>query len=179
MLANPADNTPSPYFFYDWGGIKVENASGRHFAIYRLAEMYLFAAEAIAQAEGVTAQAVTALASIRARAYEYGGVTKDDIVAELSALTKDEFIEQVWLERYRELVFEFKDWNLIQRTRKYPKTNAMDASIPLGTAQFVDITTVGTGFSGTKLFTVDNLLWPIPYTEMERNPNLTQNPGYE
>ena len=179
MLLFTADITPTPYFYHDYGAVKVVNSSGRHFALYRLAEMYLFAAEAIAQTEGVTAQAVDALAVIRARAYEYGGISKDKIAAELSALSKDEFIEQVWLERYRELVFEWKEWNMIQRTRKYPKTYTMDASIPLGTVKFVDITTVGTGFSEPKLFTVNNLLWPIPWTQMRLNPNLTQNPGYE
>jgi hypothetical protein len=178
MLNNPGHNTPSPYFFYDWGGVKTENVSGRHFALYRLAEMYLFAAEAIAQTEGVTAEAVDALATIRARAYELGDVSKTTITSQLAALSKEQFIEQVWLERYRELVFEFKDWNLIQRTRKYPKTNAMDSSIPVGTVQFVDVTTVGTGFSGSKLFTVNNMLWPFSFQQTQRNPNLTQNPGY-
>jgi len=185
-LYNPEDNTPTPYFYYDWGAVKVQNSSGRHFAYYRLAEMYLFAAEIIAQTDGVTTQAIDALATIRARAYEWGytkeeidaGKPKSDIVAELTGLSKEQFIEQVWLERFRELVFEFKDWNLIQRTRKYPKTHAMDASIPVGTAQFVDITTVGTDFS-TKNFSIDNLLWPIPQTQMQRNPALApNNPGY-
>lgn len=178
MLPHPEVFTPSPYFYHDYGAVKIENASGRHFALYRLAEIYLFAAEAIAQTEGVTSQAIDALATIRARAYEYGGVTKDEIVSELAALQKEQFIEQVWLERYRELVFEWKEWNMIQRTRKYPKTNVMDASIPLGTAQFVDITTVGTGFSEPRLFTIDNLLWPIPSMEINNNPNLTQSSGY-
>ena len=179
LFPNPELNTPTPYFFYDYGAVKIENSSGRHFALYRLAEMYLFAAEAIAQTEGVTAQAVDALATIRARAYEYGKITKGEITAQLQTLSKEKFIEEVWLERYRELVFEFKDWNLIQRTRLYPKTNPMDASIPTGTAQFVDITTVGTDFSGTKRFSVNNLLWPIPESQMQRNPNLVNNPGYE
>ena len=181
----PANNLPCPYFFYDYGQVKNENISNRHFPIYRLAEMYLFAAEAIAQAEGVTAQAVDALATIRARAYVYGAgdITKQNdvktaLVNELSALSKDAFIQEVWLERYRELVFEFKDWNLIQRTRLYPKTNPMDTSIPVGTAQFVDFTTVGTDHSGTKLFTPDYLLWPLPLQQIQRNPNLVQNPGY-
>ena len=186
LLYNLASNTPSPYFFYDWGGVKVVNTSGRHWALYRLAEMYLFAAEAIAQSEGVTAQAIDALASIRARAYEWGyteeeresGKPKADIIAELSGLSKEKFIEEVWLERYREFVFEFKEWNMIQRTRMYPKTNVMDASIPIGTAQFVDITTVGTDFSQGKNFSVNNLLWPFPLSQCQRNPNLTQNPGY-
>jgi len=178
LLLNPETNTPSPYFYYDWGGVKNVNSSGRHFAIYRLAEIYLFAAEAIAQAEGVTDQAVNALATIRARAYELGGVSKETISTQLKALSKQQFIEEVWLERYRELVFEWKDWNMIQRTRKYPKTNAMDSSIPKGTAQFVDVTTVSTGFAGSKNFTVNNLLWPFPLQQTQRNPNLTQNPGY-
>ena len=178
LLYTPADNSPTPYFYYDWGAIKVQNSSGRHFALYRLAEMYLFAAEAIAQVEGVTEQAVDALATIRARAYEFGDVSKATIVSQLTGLSKEQFIEQVWLERFRELVFEFKDWNMIQRTRKYPKTHAMDSSIPLGTAQFVDITTVGTDFSEGKNFSLNNLLWPIPITQMQRNPSLVQNPGY-
>jgi len=179
LLYSPSDNTPTPYFYYDWGAVKVQNSSGRHFAIYRLAEMYLFAAEAIAQTEGVTAQAVDALASIRARAYELGNVSKATIESQLSGLSKDQFIQEVWLERYRELVFEFKDWNLIQRTRLYPKTNAMDSSIPKGTAQFVDITTVGTDFSEGKNFSLNNLLWPIPITQTQRNPALLpNNPGY-
>jgi len=177
LLPNPERNTPSPYFYYDWGGVKNENSSGRHWAFYRLAEMYLFAAEAIAQTEGVTAQAVDALATIRARAYEFGGVSKETITSQLSGLSKDEFIKQVWLERYRELVFEWKEWNMIQRTRLYPKTNAMDSSIPKGTAQFVDITTVGPEFT-TKKFSVNNLLWAFPLSQTQRNPNLTQNPGY-
>ncbi|MDR2232421.1 MAG: RagB/SusD family nutrient uptake outer membrane protein [Tannerella sp.] len=178
LLENSELNTPSPYFYYDWGGVKNENSSGRHFAIYRLAEMYLFAAEAIAQAEGVTAQAVDALATIRARAYGYGEVSKETIASQLSSLSKDQFVEQAWLERYREFVFEWKEWNMIQRTHKYPKTNAMDSSIPVGTAQFVDVTTVTTGFSGSKLLSENNLLWPFPLEQTQRNPNLTQNPGY-
>ncbi|MDR0796368.1 MAG: RagB/SusD family nutrient uptake outer membrane protein, partial [Tannerella sp.] len=112
-----------------------------------------------------------------ARAYEFGNVSKETIVAQLKALSKEQFVEQIWLERYRELVFEWKDWNMIQRTRKYPKTNAMDSSIPKGTAQFVDVTTVGPEFT-TKNFTVNNLLWPFPLQQTQRNPNLTQNPGY-
>ena len=174
------NNTPAPYFFYDYGAVKGSTtASGRCWAMYRLAEMYLFAAEAIAQTEGVTAQAIDALASVRARAYEYGGVTKEEIVAGLQGLSKEKFIEQVWLERYRELVFEFKQWGQIQRTRKYPKTNSMDSSIPKGTAVFVDITTVGTDFSKGKNFSVDNLLWPFPESQIQQNRNLTQNPGYK
>lgn len=179
LMNHPETNSPAPYFFYDYGAVKgSSNASGRHFALYRLAEMYLFAAEAIAQTEGATSQAVEALAAIRARAYEYGEVTNEEIIASLSGLSKDKFIEEVWLERYRELVFEYKQWNQIQRTRKYPKTNAMDSSIPKGTAQFVDVTTVGTDFSKGKNFSVDNLLWPFPESQLQRNTKLTQNPGY-
>ena len=179
FLYNNENNTPAPYFFYDYGAVKGSStASGRHWALYRLAEMYLFAAEAIAQTEGVTAQAVDALASVRARAYEWGGITKEEIVAQLQGLSKEKFIEEVWLERYRELVFENKQWNQLQRTRVYPKTNSMDSSIPKGTAQFVDITTVGTDFSKGQNFPLHYLLWCFPESQLQRNPNLTQNPGY-
>jgi hypothetical protein len=181
IMVHGETDTPSPYFYHDHGQIKgATTNSGRHFAIYRLAEMYLFAAEAIARDEGVTPEAVDALASVRARAYEHAGVTKAQIVSELTALSVQDFVEQVWLERYRELVFEFKCWNMIQRTRLYPVTNVMDATVPVGTARFVDITTVGTGFAGTRNFHLNNLLWPIPFSEMQRNPALRpNNPGYE
>ena len=202
IVDNEPDNTPTPYFYYDWGAVKTQNASGRHFALYRLPEMYLFAAEAIARTpEGVSAQAIDALATIRARAYVLGAFpdmtkaeldavtaaqiaaalpgVKAEIVAELTGLTPDEFVREVWLERYRELVFEYKEWNMIQRTRMYPKTNPMDNSVPVGTAQFVDITTVGTDFSLGRNFSVDNLLWPIPEIQIQRNPLLLpNNPGY-
>ena len=179
LFPNPELNTPTPYFYYDYGAVKIENTSGRHFAIYRLPEMYLFAAEAIAKSEGVTSQAVDALATIRARAYELGEISKEAIAAELSAISVDQFVEEVWLERYREFVFEFKDWNMIQRTRKYPKTNPMDSSVPVGSAQFVDIVTVGTDFSGSRQFSLNYLLWPLPENQLQRNPNLVNNPGYE
>ena len=202
IVPNEPDNTPTPYFYYDWGAVKDNNSSGRHFALYRLPEMYLFAAEAIARtSEGVSAQAIDALATIRARAYVLGafpGLTKEEldavsadeiaaalpgvkanIVTQLTGLSPDAFVREVWLERYRELVFEYKDWNMIQRTRLYPKTNPMDSSIPVGTAEFVDITTVGTDFSQGKNFSVNNLLWPIPEIQIQRNPLLLpNNPGY-
>ena len=55
----------------------------------------------------------------------------------------------------------------------------MDSSIPVGTAQFVDITTVGTAWSMGVNFSVNNLLWPIPIRQIQRNPALLpNNPGY-
>jgi len=39
MLFNDERFTPSPYFYHDYGAVKIKIASGRHFALYRLAEM--------------------------------------------------------------------------------------------------------------------------------------------
>lgn len=106
-------------------------ASPKSISIYRFAEVLLIAAEAIAQNEGVTSEAVGYVAKIRSRAYPK--VDESEIISQLAALSKEQFIEEVWKERLREFPLEMKLWNDIQRTRKYP--------IPLqgGNITFVDI----------------------------------------
>jgi hypothetical protein len=129
--------------------------------------MYLIAAEAIAQSSGVNAEAAGYLATIQARASM--NKTKAEITTTLMALSKDDFIKEVWKEKIRELIFENKIWNDITRTRMYP-------TVKDGVFTFVPI--VGATNPWGKTFTEKNLLFPIPNDEMQRNPKLVQNPGY-
>ncbi len=177
---NPESNTPSPYFYYDFQALKETNSSGRHWAIYRLAEMYLFAAEAIAQAEGVTAQAIDALVAVKKRAY----ITKTEAQIRAAIPTaKQAFIEEVWRERYRELPVEYKAWWDIQRTGKYPKTNeysqytpADNPAIDRGDCIFVDASTVYNevrGEAGTKYpWAGKSMYLPFGESVMQKNPKL-------
>ena len=88
------------------------------------------------------------------------------------ALSPDEFVEEVWEERYRELVFQFRLWHDIQRTRMFPETSADNT----GEINYVNV--VGHPNKWGKPITEKDLLFPIPETEVQRNPALTQNEGY-
>jgi hypothetical protein len=131
----------------------------------------LIAAEAIARSEGVTPEAVNHLAEVRSRAY--WKTDPAQIQAELQALPANEFVEEVWEERFRELVFEFQTWYDIVRTRKYPITSAAAN----GEITFVDV--VGQMNPWGRTFAARHLLLPISEAERQRNPSLgEQNPGY-
>lgn len=97
----------------------------------------------------------------------------EQVKAELNSLSSDDFIEEVWEERYRELVFEFQLWFDMIRTRKYPETSASNR----GEINFVEL--VGQTNNWNKVFEEKHLLFPIPEAERQRNPSLgDQNPGY-
>lgn len=161
----------SPYFWFDEDAMFVSGRGGRDVKIYRFAEILLIAAEAIAQSEGVTQEAVKYLTDVRARAYHT--TPRTTIEASLSGLSKEEFIEEVWIERMRELPFEMRIWSDIQRTRKYPVTDESNK----GTAEFVDV--IGAVNPWGQTFQEKHLLYPLSNNEMQRNPELVQNPGYE
>lgn len=170
FLYNLPSNTPSPYFYLDETDLYETGRSSRSFPLKRYPEALLIAAEGIAQSTGVTEEAAEYVAQVRARAYV--NTTKEAIKTELMALSKQAFIEQVWIERMREFPFEWKIWTDIQRTQKYPVT---DNARP-GTVTFVDF--VGAKNNWGQTFTERDRLWPLSYNEIQRNPELTQNPGY-
>lgn len=157
----------TPYFWFEPEALYSTNISQKDQCHYRLAEMYLIAAEAIAQTAGVNTESAGYLATIIARASL--NKTKEQITTELLSLTKDEFIKEVWKEKIRELIFENKIWNDITRTRMYPTTSN-------GAFTFVPI--VGAQNPWGKTFAEKNLLLPFPNDEIQRNPKLVQNTGY-
>lgn len=158
----------TPYHWLDETAAFETATSGKDVVIYSYADVLLIAAEAIAMSEGVTGEAVDYLAQVRARAYWQQDIA--DIKVALSALSPEDFVEEVWKERYRELVFEFRLWADMVRTRKFPETSN-------GEINFVDL--VGHTNSWGKTIQEGNLIFPIPETERQRNPSLgDQNPGY-
>lgn len=107
---------PAPYFWLtSETGIAASNK--QYFGIYRYAEVLLMAAEAIAYSEGLTPEAVNYLFQVRARS------TSDlqiELSKKLSVLPVNKFVEEVWLERLRELPYEMKHLSDILRTDHYP-----------------------------------------------------------
>ncbi|MCC5942080.1 MAG: RagB/SusD family nutrient uptake outer membrane protein [Balneolaceae bacterium] len=159
-----------PYLWFEEGAVFGNARGTRNLNHVRFSEVLLIAAEAIARSEGVIPEAVGYLADVRDRAY--WTIDRADIVASLSGLSVDAFVEEVWKERYKELALDFKAWHDIQRTRKYPVTNSENP----GTVNFVNV--IGADNNWGVQFSERDLLYPIADAEMQRNENLTQNPGY-
>ncbi|WP_085536132.1 RagB/SusD family nutrient uptake outer membrane protein [Massilibacteroides vaginae] len=161
----------APWIFYDEDALLNTGRSGKDYAIYRYAEVLLIAAEAIAQSEGVTSEAVKYLADVRSRAYTT--TNRTEIESALQGLSKDDFVKEVLIERMRELPYEMRIWQDIQRTRLYPTTS----SSAKGKVNFINV--IGAKNPWGQTFKESHLLWPISKNEMQRNPSLVQNPGYE
>jgi len=166
-----AKDGPGAWYFYTYEDLLVNGYSSKDRDLYRYAEALLLGAEAIAQSEGVTAEAAKYLAEVKARA-NMEGKTVATIAAELQGLSKEAFVEECWKERLRELPFDFKIWDDCVRTKKFPKIS----NTTKGEVTFVNLVG-GTNASGSVIKESD-LLWPISPDELQRNPNLTQNPGY-
>lgn len=162
---------PTPFIWHDDIALFETASSGKDIVIYSYSDVLLIAAEAIARSEGVTSEAVDYLAQVRARAYWKQDI--NTIKSSLSALSPEAFVEEVWKERLRELVFEFHLWFDILRTRKYPVTNAGDP----GEITFADV--IGQTSHWGKTYEEKSLLFPLSDNERQRNPSLGENnPGY-
>jgi len=151
---------PALYKFYleEAAGAKGDLNSDENWTLLRYPEVLLIYAEASNEVEGPTTYSYAQVNKIRTRA----------TLPALQGLTKDEFREAIWRERYHELAYENKSYFDIQRTRK---------AYNLKTGKFEDATTY-VNEAGYK-FTLDYLLWPIPQKEIDANPKLKpQNPGW-
>ncbi|MCD7712906.1 MAG: RagB/SusD family nutrient uptake outer membrane protein [Firmicutes bacterium] len=174
---NVTFNQSAVWRFYDEKALYETTEGDKDITILRYAEVLLIAAEAIAKSENaVTEDAIRYLVDVRERAYVYpgseSGITRGDIEAQLGGLSVEKFVEEVWTERLRELVFEYKVWDDIQRTRMYPQASATNP----GTVDWIPVLGATNPFGAT--YHEKYLLWPISDNEIQRNPSLTQNPGY-
>ncbi|MBT1686292.1 RagB/SusD family nutrient uptake outer membrane protein [Dawidia soli] len=168
---NPVTFRETPYIWFDENALFTTGNSGKDVAIFTYSDVLLIAAEAIAQSEGVTGEAVDYLTEVRARAYWMQDPA--DVAADLAGLATPEFVEEVWTERNRELVFEFKTWFDILRTQRYPQTSEANP----GEVTYVDV--VGATNPWGKTYTSTYLLLPLSNNERQRNPALgDNNPGY-
>lgn len=142
-------------------------ATSHNYSMMRYAEVLLIAAEAAVEL-GDNASATTYINEVRARA-RMGGDTQTGagtpVTVAPSAVPADitgtVTANDVLEERRLEFAFECKRWYDIARRK-------------IGAEVFS-----ASGLEGEKpAFTDDDYLMPLPGDELERNPNLTQNPGY-
>ena len=127
---------------------------GENYIIFRLAEVYLMAAEAENELNGPSG-AYQYINRLRERAYEPD--------QPLSGLSQEEFFEALVAERRWELAGEGKRrFFLIRR-------GILEERIQ---------NTRHCAYNPKENFEPHHTLFPIPEEEIQLNPNLTQNPGY-
>lgn len=127
----------------------VAQDNGNDFAWFRLGEIYLVKAEALNEQSPGSGAALTLLNTLRARAF--------NPAQPLGAVDRSVILN----ERLFELLGEGKRRQDLVRFGNY--TGRADAS----------------GMAGGKVASADYfVLMPIPQTQLDANPNLTQNSGY-
>ena len=153
--AVPNDSTPFWNKWWDPSSTAVTNQSAANVPIIRYAELLLIHAEAENEANGPTAKAYKSLNKVRKRA----GLP--DLT---TGLTKDQFRDSLYLDRRLEIAFEYIRWFDLIRQK--------DAA---GNSTFVtNLHKVGKTNATNK-----HRLYPIPQSEIDNNPLLKQNPGWE
>jgi len=161
------------WYFFDEDALLNTGRGTKDWNIYRYAETLLIAAEALAKSTNtVSVTAAGYLAEIKARA-DVNGKTAAAYTAELQALSVDDFVEECWRERLRELPLEYKMWDDCLRTGKFPVVS----ETVKGKIDFVPL--VGAQNASGATFKDSDLLWPISLEELQRNPELTQNADYQ
>jgi hypothetical protein len=145
------------------GAINNREDTPINFPLIRYADVLLMLAECYNE-QNKQDDAVDLINEVRARV-GMPGINSGP--AWLAATTKDQVFERIKHERAVELAAEghrfgdFKRWGLLETLN--------------GKAE--------KGFTGktyyTKVVRERDYLWPIPQTEIDQNPNLTQNPGWE
>ncbi|HMG07859.1 MAG TPA: RagB/SusD family nutrient uptake outer membrane protein [Mucilaginibacter sp.] len=128
-----------------------------NWTLLRLPEAMLIYAEATNEVSGPTPEAYTQINKIRARAN----------LQPLSGLSKDQFREAIWKERYHELAYENKAYFDIQRTHQVydVKNNKFGPATSTPNEQGVTMKE-------------QYYLWPVPQRERNTNTKLTQNTGW-
>ena len=127
------------------------NVDDNNYMVFRYAEVLLMIAEAANEINGADGEAYAALNEVRRRAYR--GSTAFDLPPGLS---REGFRKAVQDERYKELHHEGKRWWDLLRWDIYQSRMAEFGKV---VQEF-------------------RRLYPIPQSQLDQNPNLTQNPGY-
>lgn len=147
---------PVKYGNWDVLPIDYSTLSEQDWILLRYAEVLLIYAEAKNEATGPDASVYDAINQVRARP----GVDMPPIPA---GLTQDEMRQRIRDERRVELALEGTRWADILRWR---------------TAEHYIPTIVDAGGVRRRFDPSKNYLLPFPQTEIDINPNLVQNPGY-
>ncbi len=130
--------------------------NGNDYPFFRLAEMYIIKAEALNELRGPNQESIDLLNVLRARVFD-----PDEPLQLADYPTKEALRQRILQERLFELFYEAKR-----------RQDLVRIPGPDGTPSFL---LPWTFKDRSQPF---RLLFPIPQTQMDANPNLVQNPGY-
>lgn len=145
------------YKFFHVESALGNGISDENWTFLRLPEAMLIYAEASNEVNGPTADAYAQVNKIRARA----------LLPPLAGLTKEQFREAIWKERYHELAYEDKAYFDIQRTHMIYDVINNKFSDAFSTPNEQGV-----------VMKQQYLLWPVPQREINNNKKLTQNTGW-
>jgi len=151
----PGDSVPFFNKYWDPANVTNLSESGANVPIIRFSEVLLILAEAENELNGPTGIAYDNINKVRRRA----GL--DDLT---EGLSQNQFRDSVYLERRLEFVFEYQRWFDLIRQRDASGNGILEESL-----RKVGKTNVS----------AKHYLFPIPQQEIDLNPNLEQNPGWQ
>ena len=166
-----------------YGSRYSDGNNGSNWVIYRLSDIMLLKAEALAQQlrEGSDAETIAYNTPILAQAFSLVNAvnkravcqaTLQDTLVATDYNTKAQMEELVLQERQRELMFEGKRWyDLVRRSQRDGNTQT------LVNAALRKVTTGGSLIQN-KLTKMDAIYWPYNNDEIKVNKNLVQNPAF-
>lgn len=166
-----------------YGSKYTQNQNGTNWIIYRLTDIMLLKAEALAQMvrDGDNPENSEYNRSILDRAFTLvNAVNKrslcqnqlNDTLRRADYTTKGDMETLVLQERQRELMFEGKRWfDLVRLSQRNGNTQVL-------TSAALSKATTGEGLIGNHLAKMDAIYWPYNLDEMKVNLNLVQNPAF-
>ena len=148
----------------DEGGINNRADTPINFPLIRYADVLLMLAECYNEMDGKLNDAVALINQVRARV-NMPAINNGD--AWMAATTKAEVFARIKHERAVELAaeghswYDMRRWGLLETLDGRPETSI-----------------TGQKTEYTRKITSRDYYWPIPSAEIEKNPELTQNPGW-
>ena len=165
------------------GSKYTEKNNGSNWVIYRLTDIMLLKAEALAQTlrEGTDQETLAYNAPIISEAFTLVNAvnkralcqtTLQDTLVASDYNTKAQLETLVMQERQRELLFEGKRWfDLVRKAQRDGNTNQISAAA-------VAKATTNASLIQNQLTKMDAIYWPYNYEELKVNKNLVQNPAF-
>ncbi|MHA4894378.1 RagB/SusD family nutrient uptake outer membrane protein [Pedobacter sp. PWIIR3] len=155
------DISGEPYFFPNKYKIGAEDTSPQEYSIVlRVAEQYLIRAEALIQ-QGKVSQGIADINLLRHRATDLAANANLQLKQLSSSISKDSALIAVAHERQVEL---FTEWG--HRWLDLKRTNTISLVMP------------GITIKKGGIWKSNSALYPLPFRQIQTNPNLNQNPGY-
>jgi hypothetical protein len=152
IFHNPYTPYLNKFVDYSLSPLNNQTISGVNFTVLRYAEVLLLDAETLNEINGgPTGEAYNAINQVRTRAH----------VPDLTAgLSQSDFRDSVFLERRKEFIQEGNRWFDLVRQGGQVLVDALKK------------------FPAKQSATLKDSLYPIPLTEIQLDPLLTQNPGW-